>query len=203
MLAIARALMLRPRLLLLDEPSFGLAPLVVQEIFAHPARDQRATSGISMLLVEQNANLALDSADHAYLLETGRIALAGAAAEIGARRGGAPRLSRLLTSVTVDASCTRSFPASRRAASMPRVALALVMIYQATHLREFRAGRDGDVLDLHRLDADRGGLPYWVAFVATVAVSFVDRRGDRAAAAPAAWRMRRSSPSSSSSSACC
>jgi branched-chain amino acid transport system ATP-binding protein len=81
MLAIARALLLRPKLLLLDEPSFGLAPLIVQEIFGimRRIRDER---GVGILLVEQNANLALDLADRAYLLETGRIVVAGPAAEI-------------------------------------------------------------------------------------------------------------------------
>jgi branched-chain amino acid transport system ATP-binding protein len=81
MLAIARALLLRPRLLLLDEPSFGLAPLIVQEIFAIMRRI-REDQGVGILLVEQNANLALDIADRAYLLETGRIVIAGPAAEI-------------------------------------------------------------------------------------------------------------------------
>jgi branched-chain amino acid transport system ATP-binding protein len=82
MLAIARALMMRPRLLLLDEPSFGLAPVVVQEIFRILAainKEERT----SMLLVEQNADIALALADHAYLLETGRIILGGEAALIG------------------------------------------------------------------------------------------------------------------------
>jgi len=78
MLAISRALMLRPKLLLLDEPSFGLAPLIVAEIF-RIMRSINAEDGVSMLLVEQNANLALDLADHAYLLETGRVALSGPA----------------------------------------------------------------------------------------------------------------------------
>jgi branched-chain amino acid transport system ATP-binding protein len=81
MLAIARALLLRPRLLLLDEPSFGLAPLIVQEIFGIMRRI-REESGVGILLVEQNANLALELADRAYLLETGRIVVAGPAAEI-------------------------------------------------------------------------------------------------------------------------
>ncbi|MCA3361929.1 MAG: ABC transporter ATP-binding protein [Roseomonas sp.] len=81
MLAIARALLLRPRLLLLDEPSFGLAPLIVQDIFGI-LRRIREESGVGILLVEQNANLALDLADHAYLLETGRIVMSGPAAEI-------------------------------------------------------------------------------------------------------------------------
>ena len=76
MLAISRALMLRPKLLLLDEPSFGLAPLIVTEIF-RIMRSINQEDGVSMLLVEQNASLALDLADHAYLLETGRVALSG------------------------------------------------------------------------------------------------------------------------------
>src|SRR4030095_16422330 len=81
MLAISRALMLRPRLLLLDEPSFGLAPLVVQDIFRIMRRINQE-EGVSMLLVEQNATLALDLADHVYLLETGRVVVSGPSAVI-------------------------------------------------------------------------------------------------------------------------
>ena len=81
MLAIARALLLRPRLLLLDEPSFGLAPLIVAEIFEIMKRINRE-EGTSILVVEQNANLALSIADMAYLLETGRIVISGPADEI-------------------------------------------------------------------------------------------------------------------------
>ena len=81
MLAIARALLLKPRLLLLDEPSFGLAPLIVKEIFAIMRRINRE-EGVGILLVEQNASLALQIADRAYLLETGRIVFSGPAAEI-------------------------------------------------------------------------------------------------------------------------
>ena len=81
MLAISRALMLRPKLLLLDEPSFGLAPLVVQEIF-RILRTINEQDGVSMLLVEQNANIALELAGRAYLLETGRIIMQGPSAVI-------------------------------------------------------------------------------------------------------------------------
>ena len=81
MLAISRALMLGPRLMLLDEPSFGLAPLIVQEIF-RIMRRINAEAKVSMLLVEQNAALALELADHAYVLETGRVVMSGRAAEI-------------------------------------------------------------------------------------------------------------------------
>jgi branched-chain amino acid transport system ATP-binding protein len=76
MLAVSRALMLRPRLLLLDEPSFGLAPLVVQDIFGI-MRAINAEEGVSVLLVEQNAGLALDLADNAYVLETGQVVMSG------------------------------------------------------------------------------------------------------------------------------
>jgi branched-chain amino acid transport system ATP-binding protein len=76
MLAISRALMLRPRLLLLDEPSLGLAPLVVREIF-RILRAINREAGVTLLLVEQNAALALDLADHVFLLETGRVVVSG------------------------------------------------------------------------------------------------------------------------------
>jgi len=81
MLAIARALMSRPRLLLLDEPSLGLAPLVVREIF-RIVRAINQEERVGVLLVEQNATMALDLADHAYLLETGRVVMSGPSAEL-------------------------------------------------------------------------------------------------------------------------
>ena len=76
MLAVSRALMLRPKLLLLDEPSFGLAPLIVREIFGI-MREINQSERVSILLVEQNAAMALDLADRAYLIETGRVVLSG------------------------------------------------------------------------------------------------------------------------------
>ncbi len=81
MLAISRALLVKPRLLLLDEPSFGLAPLIVQDIF-HILRRINTEERMSILVVEQNASLALDLADHAFLLETGRIVVSGTASAI-------------------------------------------------------------------------------------------------------------------------
>jgi branched-chain amino acid transport system ATP-binding protein len=81
MLAVSRALMLRPRLMLLDEPSFGLAPLIVNELF-EILRTVNQKEKVSMLVVEQNAAMALELADRAYLIETGRVVLSGTAAEI-------------------------------------------------------------------------------------------------------------------------
>jgi branched-chain amino acid transport system ATP-binding protein len=82
MLAIGRALMAEPRLLLLDEPSLGLAPLVVEEIFALIARLK--AGGKTILVVEQNAQMALEIADYAYVLESGKVKLSGPAATVAA-----------------------------------------------------------------------------------------------------------------------
>ena len=84
MLAIGRALLTRPRLVLLDEPSMGLAPKIVQEIFQIIARLNR-DKGIAFLLAEQNATLSLAHARRAYVLDTGRVALEGPAADVAAR----------------------------------------------------------------------------------------------------------------------
>jgi branched-chain amino acid transport system ATP-binding protein len=82
MLAIARALLLNPKLLMLDEPSQGLAPLVVREVFRIVAEMRK--EGISVLLVEQNARMSLEIADHAYVLDDGRVVYSGSAKELAA-----------------------------------------------------------------------------------------------------------------------
>jgi branched-chain amino acid transport system ATP-binding protein len=81
MLAVARALMLRPRLMLLDEPSFGLAPLIVRDLFKILGKINREDK-VTILVVEQNAQLALELADQAYVIETGRIVMSGNAKDI-------------------------------------------------------------------------------------------------------------------------
>lgn len=81
MLAVARALMLRPRLMLLDEPSFGLAPLIVRDLFGILSKINREDK-VTIMVVEQNAELALELASDAYVIETGKIVMSGPAAEI-------------------------------------------------------------------------------------------------------------------------
>ena len=81
MLAVARALLARPKLIMMDEPSLGLAPLIVRDIF-RIIREIRDNRGVTILLVEQNANMALSTADTGYVLETGMITLTGTGAEL-------------------------------------------------------------------------------------------------------------------------
>ncbi len=86
MLALARALVGRPRLLMLDEPSLGLAPTVVQELF-RIVKELNVDDGLTVLVVEQNANVALDAAARAYVLEVGRVAIEGESAELRRHEG--------------------------------------------------------------------------------------------------------------------
>jgi len=86
MLALARALVSRPKLLMLDEPSLGLAPLVTQELF-RVVRELNESDGLTVLVVEQNANIALDVSQRAYVLEVGRVAVEGSSAELLVHEG--------------------------------------------------------------------------------------------------------------------
>ena len=86
MLAVGRALMLKPRVMMLDEPSLGLAPVIIDGLI-DALRTVNKTLGTSMLIVEQNANLALEIAHYAYVLETGRVVLSGTSAEVAANDG--------------------------------------------------------------------------------------------------------------------
>lgn len=80
MLAIARALMSRPKLIMMDEPSLGLAPIIVQDVFS--IIRQINQQGVTILLVEQNANMALHTADRGYVMETGKITMSGTGNEL-------------------------------------------------------------------------------------------------------------------------
>lgn len=101
MLAVGRALMAEPRLLMLDEPSIGLAPLIVQEILR--VIGQLKSEGLTIILVEQNARLALSVADRGYVLEVGRIVLEGSSAELSAD----PRLSQAYLGGAADYAAAR------------------------------------------------------------------------------------------------
>ena len=166
MLAISRALMLRPRLLLLDEPSFGLAPLLVAEIFRIMRAHQPAMTASACCWWSRTPALALELADHAYLLETGRVAHARAPAKTSAADESVRRAYLGVTDLTRDAVDWNG-----RAADMP--ASDLLRPRQRLHLRldragagddlpghaphQFRPGRDGDLQHLHRLGADPEG----------------------------------------------
>jgi ABC-type branched-subunit amino acid transport system ATPase component len=103
MVALARRLMARPRLLLLDEPSLGLAPLIIQKVFA--AIEEIRKRGATILLVEQNANMALSVADRGYVLETGQLALDGDARDLPPMKR-----SRQPTSEDTPGSSIAGFP---------------------------------------------------------------------------------------------
>ena len=194
------------RLLLLDEPSFGLAPLIVQEIFAIMHRI-RADEGVSILLVEQNASLALEIAEQAYLLETGRIVISGPAAEIRRDEFDPALVSGILKAGTLSQEIMEGvlhqvLSGIASGGIYASVALALVMIYQATHHVNFAQGEMATFSTYIALTLINVGLPYWVAFVITVVVSFViGLLIERILMRP--MRMRRCWPRSACSSACC
>jgi branched-chain amino acid transport system ATP-binding protein len=199
MLAIARALMMSPRLLVLDEPSFGLAPRIVEEIFNIVDRIRREEH-VSVLLVEQNANLALELADHAYPPRNRLRRHLGKRQGACRRSADPPLLSRILTGSPMHELLQQIFSGLAAGAVYASVALALVMIYRAYRPGELRAGRDGDVFHLHRLEpGDRRTAV--LGGVSDHAGGFVHRRpGDRAHRSSGRSRTPRCSPRLSSPS---
>ena len=171
MLAISRGLMMRPKLFLLDEPSFGLAPLVVQEIFAIMRAINREQN-VSMLLVEQNANLALDLADRAYLLETGRVVLSGSCRRPQAEQRRAALLPRLLNKYG-SAAAPNHFRGSRPAASMPASRWLWSWSIRPPISLTFAQGEMAMFSTYGAWTLIRAGIPYWEAFVIVVVASFV------------------------------
>ena len=119
MLALARALMSRPKLLLLDEPSLGLAPLVTREIF-RIVRELNEEEGLTVLVVEQNAAIALEIAARAYVLEVGKVAVSGTSDELDPRRIRPQELPRGTRGDHGGHSSSRWSPGSRRARSTRR-----------------------------------------------------------------------------------
>ena len=137
MLAIARALMARPSLVLLDEPSLGLAPLVTQELFRTLGELNRE-QGISMLVVEQNANLALGIAQRGYVLETGAIVTSGNADELLGNDDVRHRVPGELSEMSLF--LTQVMNGIGNGAVYASLALALVLIFRTTGILNFAQG---------------------------------------------------------------
>ena len=152
MLALARALMSHPRMLLLDEPSLGLAPLITREIF-RIVSELNEKEGLTVLVVEQNAAIALEVASYAYVLEVGKVAVSGPSEELAPQRIRPQELPGVLR------SDGRVLPAGRRRArhrvDLRRARARARVDPPRDRGDQLRPGRDGDVHDLHRLDADR------------------------------------------------
>ena len=178
MLALARALMARPRLLMLDEPSLGLAPMIVREIF-RIVRELNEREGLTVLVVEQDARIALETASRAYVLEVGRVAVAGPSGELARERVRPAELPRVLGGGAL-ADFMQQVVAGLASGVDLRLARARARPHPPRDRRhQLRPGRDGDVLDVHRLDADdEPRLGYWPAFAFTLLASFVGGVGD-------------------------
>ena len=151
MLALGRAMMAKPRVLLLDEPSLGLAPLVVREIFG--ALQQMNEGGTTIVVVEQNATLALRAAKHAYVLETGRVVLGGRRSRPAGERVGAEVLPWLLAAPVAN-FIQQVVSGLASGGIYGSLALALVLIHRVDRRAQLRAGRARDVVGVHLLVAD-------------------------------------------------
>jgi len=138
MLAVARALMSRPRLLLCDEPSLGLAPLIVREVF-NVLQRVNTEQQMAMLIVEQNAEIALGIASRAYLLEAGEVVSEGTAESLREKRRCPPRVPGLL-GAPVQVFLERLFDGISNGAIYAALALALVMVFRGTGTINFAQG---------------------------------------------------------------
>ena len=186
MLALARALMGRPRLLLLDEPSLGLAPLVTREIF-RIVRELNEQDGLTVLVVEQNAAIALEVAERAYVLEVGKVAVSGTSEELArdeSVRKSLPGVLRRLMAQFVQQVVAGLSSGSVFAA----LALALVLIHRATGVINFAQGEMAMFTTYIAWTLGTNhGWSYWPAFVVTLLFAFVLGFGiQRAVIAPVA-----------------
>ncbi len=180
MLALARALMSHPRLLLLDEPSLGLAPMVVREIF-RIVGELNEKEGLTVLVVEQDARIALDAASTAYVLEVGRVALSGLERGAARRRGHPPELPGVLMSDLLQ-QIVSGLASGGIYASL---ALAIVLIHRATGIINFAQGEMAtfSTYIVWTLTTNHG-WSYWPAFAATLALLVRRRRGGAPARDP-------------------
>ena len=168
MLALARAMMARPKLLMMDEPSLGIAPIVVQSIF-RTLQELKGT-GVAMLLVEQNISLALDLADRAYVLRTGAVSLSGTgAAAQGGLRQGRRRLSRgaaMSPSLYVGQQVINAISLGSLYAL---VAIGLSMVFGILRMANFAHGDMMMVGAFATLVLGAVGVPFWIAALGGVA----------------------------------
>ena len=168
MLAIARALMARPKLVLLDEPSLGLAPLVTQELFRTLGELNR-DDGISMLVVEQNAGLALGIAARGYVLETGHDRHVGHGRRAGRQRRRAPRVPGDLMSLFL----TQLMNGIGNGAVYASLALALVLIFRTTGILNFAQGEMALYSTYLVWYFTERELPVWIAILLAMVISFL------------------------------
>ena len=191
MLAVARALMARPRLLMLDEPSLGLAPMIVREIF-RIVRELNEQEGLTVLVVEQDARIALQAAASAYVLEVGPRRRVRAERGAQGERVGATELPRVLM-----ADFMQQVVAGLASGSIyASLALALVLIHRATGVINFAQGEMATFSTYIAWTLTTNhGWAYWPAFVFTLLVSFVGRSGDPPGRDPARTRRARCSAS--------
>ena len=168
MLSLARALVSRPRLLMLDEPSLGLAPTVVRELFGI-VKHLNAEEGLSVLVVEQNANIALDASARAYVLEVGKVAVVG-----HERRAPPPRRrQKVVPGLLVAEFLQQVVSGLASGAIFASLALALVLIYRATDVVNFSQGEMATFTTYVAWSLMNHGLSYWPAFALTLAFAFV------------------------------
>ena len=165
MLVIGRALMAAPTMLLLDEPSLGLAPRVVAQIF-DLLRSLVETEGLTVLLVEQNARSALSIADRGVVLNLGRVVADDDADVLAARRPAPPRLPRVLTRRGQESSCSSSStpPSAGSPSGMvyAAFALALVLIWRSTRIVNFAQAPMAMVTTFIALAIIDAGHSYWL-----------------------------------------
>ena len=171
MLAVARALMLRPRLMLLDEPSFGLAPLIVRDLFKILGKINREEK-VTILVVEQNAQLALELADQAYVIETGRIVMSGDAKPTSRPTKTSVNPISVTEEPAMELFTNQVLAGIATGAIYACMALAVVMIYQAIDHLNFAQGEMAMFSTFISWQLMQWGVPYWWAFLLTLVVSF-------------------------------
>ena len=172
MLAVARALMSRPSLLLLDEPSLGLAPLIVEDLFERFAALNKE-QGVTLLVVEQNAQLALGIADRGYVLASGEIDVEGPADELINDDAIRRAYLGVLGGLKMELFLQRLFDAISNGSTYALVAVALVLIFKATTLINFAQGEMGMLGAFFCLQLWLWGIPMWIALIMAMLLSAV------------------------------